>query len=73
LAGRIDSPELVSALETVAAAAFKVPEQRMRPYRVGIACFGPLASQPKGREALATLRCVIKQKTVKAAIDKAMG
>lgn len=74
LAGCIDSVKLVAALGTVAEAAFKVvPDQRMRAYGVGAACLGPLARQPRGRDALGALRRAIKQKNVKAAIDKALA
>ncbi len=72
-AGRINVPSLVPALETVAVAAFKVvPDLGMRAYSVGAACLAPLALQPEGRDALVRMRRTIKQKNVKASIDKAL-
>jgi hypothetical protein len=72
-AGRIGTPALVPALETVASAAFTVvPGQRMRAYAVGVACLAPLAAHPDGRAALGRLRLAARQKNVKAAIDKAL-
>jgi hypothetical protein len=72
-AGRINTPSLVPALETVANAAFQVvPDVRVRAYSVGVACFGPLASLSEGRDALTRMRKAIPQKNVKSAIDKAL-
>ncbi len=74
LAGRLDPEALAPALATVARAAFTVvPDQRLRAYAVGAACLAPLAATGPGREALAALRDAVRQKNVKAAIDKALA
>lgn len=72
-AGRIGGTASVTALEDVAAAAFTVvPDQRMRCYSVGSACLTALAGHAEGQLALKRLRQAMKQKNVKAAIDKAL-